>query len=77
MFKSKKAKTLLAVLSLTLGSGLIYVSTSEYASVGADTINGDAEGSMVLIASFILGIALLAVGVMAVFFVFASKTEDY
>ncbi|OQB06049.1 MAG: hypothetical protein BWY19_00606 [bacterium ADurb.Bin212] len=77
MIKNRKVKTLLSILSLTLGGGLIYASTNEYISVGADSISNRSDDSMVLIASFVLGIALIAVGVMTAFFVFASKSDDY
>jgi hypothetical protein len=77
MLKNRKVKTLLSILSLTLGGGMVYASTSEYISVGADSISNQSDGNMVLIASFVLGIALIAVGVMTAFFVFASKSDDF
>lgn len=78
MLKNKKIKTLLSLISIACGSGLIYASTNDFISVGADTIKNSSEiGATLIVTLFIVGMALTAIGVMTLFFVVASKSEDY
>ncbi len=64
------------MLMIASGGGLIYASSSDYLSVGADSLSQSVNGSMIMIISFVLGVALIAAGIMTALFLSAYRSID-
>lgn len=64
-----------ALIATSIGGGIVYGTASNAISVGADTVTGSAETSSVALFVFVIGIILIAAGVMSALFIFASLPE--
>ena len=71
--KSKKFKSFLGIISVAIGSGMIYVSANDIFSVGADSLSSSTNTSSLTIIFFVCGILLVATGIMSALFIFAAS----
>lgn len=74
--KSRIISVSVSMLMIASGGGLIYASSSDYLSVGADSLSQSVNGSMIMIISFVLGVALIAAGIMTALFLSAYRSID-